>query len=418
MKRYKGLAPLWENVRYFCKWTVISLVIALLAGFFGSLFSHGVILANALCNTHRWTLFLMPFAGLLIVWLYRACHEEKNRGTDMVIDSISAHEDVTAATAPLIFVSSVLSHAVCASVGREGAALQLGGSIGSQIGHLLKLDEKDRKIAVMCGMSACFAAVFGTPLAAGIFSMEVISIGVLYYAALVPCVFASFLGAAIAGRMGLLPEHYELGTFMEFGAAGMGIAVLLGALCAAVGILLCVCLHTGTHFSREKLPNPYVRVVVGSIVFIVLTLLFPERPFNGSGLQLIERCFNGEGIVPYAFLGKILFTTVALSAGFKGGEIVPTLCVGATFGYLFATIFGLPTGLCAAIGMSCLFVSVTNCPVSTVFLAFELFGFAAMPYFAVAIAVSFTLSGYYSLYSSQKFIYSKTRTEYVNRKSH
>ena len=134
--------------------------------------------------------------------------------------------------------------------------------------------------------------------------------------------------------------------------------------------------------------------------------------------SLIERCFEGEAVPMYAFLLKILFTAVALGAGFKGGEIVPTLCVGAVFGCTAGTILHAPPGLCTAMGMACLFVSVTNCPVSTMFLAFEMFGFEAMPYYALAVGVCFTLSGYYGLYSSQKFIYSKTRAEYINRKSH
>ncbi len=417
MNRFKGFAPLKENIRYFLKWTVISVVIGVLVGCIGSLFGHGIVIATRTWQSCPWTVFLMPFSGLLIVWLYRVCHEEKNRGTDMVIDSISAHEEITPVTGPLIFVTSILSHLVSASAGREGAALQLGGSLGSLVGKVMRLDEKDKKIAVMCGMSACFSALFGAPLAAGVFSMEVISIGVMYYAALVPCLFSSFIGAAIAGHLGLSAEHYEIGPVPEFGLSGMGMAVLLGALCAAVGVLLCVSLHKGGHLYRKYFPNPYIRIVAGSAIYIVLTLIFSNRLYNGGGLHLIERCFEGEAVPHYAFLLKILFTTVALGAGFKGGEIVPTLCVGATVGYALATLLGLPTGLCTSVGMVALFVSVTNCPVSTVFLAFEMFGFEAMPYYSIAVAVSFTLSGYYGLYSSQKFVYSKIRTEYINRRS-
>ena len=411
------LKPLQENVHYFLKWTLISLVTGTVVGLIGTLFGYGIQFVTSFWKSHGWTLFLMPVAGLLIVWLYRVSHEEKNRGTDMVIDSISSTEDVTAATAPLIFVSTLLSHAVTASAGREGAALQLGGSLGNVIGKVIHLDEKDRKIAIMCGMSAGFAALFGTPLAAGVFAMEVISIGVMYYAALVPCLFASFLGAAISGRLGLVPEHYEIGVVPEFGAGGAVYAVILGILCACVGILLCVSLHHCGHAYRKYFPNPYIRILAGSVIFIVLTLLFPSRLYNGSGAQIIEMVFEGEAIPVYAFLLKILFTGAALGAGFKGGEIVPTLTVGAAFGYVFALVTGLPVGLCASAGMACLFVSVTNCPVSTMFMAFELFGFSAMPYYSIAVAVCFTLSGYYGLYHSQKFVYSKIRTEFINRRS-
>ena len=203
----------------------------------------------------------------------------------------------------------------------------------------------------------------------------------------------------------------------EFGASSALLTVLIGILCACVGIFLCVSLHQCGHAYRKVFPNPYIRVLAGSAIFIVLTLLFPARLYNGSGAQIIEMVFEGEKIPVYAFLMKILFTGVALGAGFKGGEIVPTLTVGAAFGYLMSLVTGLPVGLCASVGMACLFVSVTNCPVSTMFMAFELFGFAAMPYYAIAVAVCFTLSGYYGLYHSQKFVYSKIRTEFINRKS-
>ena len=411
------IQALRQNIRYFLKWTFISVISGVTIGLAGTLFGHGIQKATAFWKSHSWTLYLLPLVGLLIVWLYRFAHEEKNRGTDMVLDSISSTEEVTPATAPLIFISTLLSHLATASVGREGAALQLGGSLGNLIGKAFRLDEKDRKIAIMCGMSAGFSAIFGTPLAAAVFAMEVISIGVMYYAALVPCVFSAFVGVSVAKFLGLAPEHYEIGLVPEFGASSALLTVLIGIVCACVGIFLCVSLHQCGHAYRRVFPNPYIRVLAGSAIFIVLTLLFPARLYNGSGAQIIEMVFEGERIPVYAFLMKILFTGVALGAGFKGGEIVPTLTVGAAFGYLMSLVTGLPAGLCASVGMACLFVSVTNCPVSTMFMAFELFGFAAMPYYAIAVAVCFTLSGYYGLYHSQKFVYSKIRTEFINRKS-
>lgn len=404
-----------DNVRYFVKWTLISALIGIVVGLIGSVFGQIVVQVTNIWQNNHWTVFFMPVSGVVIVWLYRVFHEEKNKGTDLVLNSISSNEEITPATGLLIFISTICSHIVSASVGREGAALQLGGALGSLVGKMLQLDEKDKKIAIMCGMSACFSALFGTPLAAGIFSMEVVGIGIMYYAALVPCLFASFIGAAISGKMGLVPEHFAIGTVPEFGITGAGLSVLLGALCAAVGILLCLVLHQGGTLYRRYLPNLYWRILAGSGIYIVLTLIFSSRYYNGGGLHLVERCFEGESVPYYAFLLKMVFTAVAIGAGFKGGEIVPTLCVGALFGYVVSSVLHVPVGLCSAIGMVCLFVSVTNCPISTVFMAFELFGFEAMPYFALSIAVSFTLSGYYGLYHSQRFIYSKIKMEYINR---
>ncbi len=399
--------PIKENVLYFLKWTLVSAAIGPSVGAAGAMFGHAVLLATRLWQTCHWTVFLMPVSGLAIVGLYHLAHEERNKGTDMVIESILEGSEISLVTAPLIVASTILSHMVSASTGREGAALQLGGSLGRLFGKVLRFGEQDRKICVMCGMSACFAALFGTPLAAGIFAIEMVRVGIFYYAALVPCVFSSFIGAAVAGCLGLEGERYDMGVFPGFGFGGAGTAVFIAVLCAMAGILLCACLHRGSALYQKYFPNPYIRVLAASAIYIVLTLLFPERLYNGGGLHLIEKCFEGEAVPCYAFLAKILFTAVVLGAGFKGGEIVPALCVGATLGHAAAAVLGMPLGLGAALGMMCVFVSVTNCPMATMFLAFEMFGFGAMPFFAIAVAVSFTLSGYCGLYHSQRFPYSK-----------
>ena len=408
--------PLAKNVEYFIRWSVISILIGLVTGVVGSVFGHGVLRASACFRTHPWLVFLLPFSGLLIVWIYHILKEDKNRGTNMVIEAIYSKTAITFATAPAVFLGTLLTHIAGGSAGREGAALQMGGSIGYKLGGLMKLDEKDMKIAVMCGMSGTFAALFGTPMAAAVFSMEVISIGVMYYAALVPCIFSSFIGAAVAKLFHLKPEFFHIGEVPDFDLKMACLIVALGILCALVAELFCITLHVSSHLYECYLPSRYRRVFVGGLLVIGLTLLLRTIDYNGSGVSLIEKCFEGE--VPYtAFLWKILFTAVTLEAGFRGGEIVPTLTIGATFGCAFAMLTGQPHGIMAACGMLAVFAGVTNCPISTLLIGFELFGYEAMPFFVMVIGVSFTLSGYYSLYSSQKFVYSKIRTEYINRKT-
>lgn len=409
-------AGMKANIRYFIKWSVLALVIGSVAGAAGTIFSMGVSWATGFRLSHPSMLFFLPVSGLLIVWMYHTFHEEGNRGTNMVIDAISSNERVTPATGPLIFFSTILTHLGGGSSGREGAALQLGGSIGNSFGEWFKLDERDKKIAIMCGMSAVFSALFGTPVAAAIFSLEVVSIGVLYYAALVPCVFSSFLAVGIARTAGLEGEHFPVEMIPALDLKAVGLLVLLGILCAAVSILFCVLLHTAEHTYRKYFPDARVRILAGSFLFIALTLLSGTRDYCGSSMGLIESSI--EGSVRYeAFLMKMLFTAVALGAGFKGGEIVPTLCVGAALGCAFGEITGFAPSLCAACGMAALFAGVTNCPITSLVIALELFGYEGMEYFSIIIAVAFALSGYYGLYASQKFVYSKTRTEFINRKS-
>lgn len=409
-------AGIVSNIRYFVKWILISIVIGTIGGVAGSIFSLGVSWATDARLSHDWLLYLLPVMGLMIVWLYHTFNEEGNRGTNMVILAISSNEKVTFATGPLIFLSTILTHLGGGSSGREGAALQLGGSIGNSLGNLLKLDEKDKKIAIMCGMSAVFAALFGTPVAAGIFSLEVVSIGVLYYAALVPCIFTSYIGVGIARWAGIPGESFPITEVPPVTIQTAVYIVGLGILCAGVSILLCIMLHRSEHAYRKYFPNPYIRILAGSIIFILLTLLVGTRDYCGSSMALIEESI--EGHVRYeAFFLKMVFTAVALGAGFKGGEIVPTLCVGATFGCLVGTLTGFSPSLCAACGMAALFAGVTNCPITSLVIALELFGYAGMEYFSIVIAVSFALSGYYGLYASQKFVYSKTKTEFINRTS-
>ncbi|HAE81258.1 MAG TPA: chloride channel protein, partial [Lachnoclostridium sp.] len=281
----------------------------------------------------------------------------------------------------------------------------------------LRLDEKDMNIAVMCGMSGAFAALFGTPVAAAIFSMEVISVGVIYYAALVPCIFSAFTAAGLAQALGLPPTRFAMVSVPDFDVRLAFMMVLLGVLASGVAALFCIVLGGTSSLYKKYIDRPWVRVCAGGALIVVMTLLSGGTRYNNSGANLIVAALEGN-VYWYDFLLKILFTAVTLEAGYKGGEIVPSFAIGACFGCLFGQLLGLQAELCAACGMLALFVGVTNAPISTLIIGLEMFGYTAMPCFAIVIAVSFTLSGYYSLYSSQKAVYSKTKTEYVNMTMH
>ncbi len=416
MYRSETQTALNKNILYFIRWTAISIVMGTVCGLIGTAFGYGVIYAQRLFKTHSFMLYLMPVAGVLIVLLHQMFHELGNRGTNLILESISSDERIPMATLPCIFISTILSQAVGASAGKEGAALQIGGCIGNYFGDVFHMDERDKKVMIMSGMSGCFGAIFGTPLAAAMFGIEVISIGVAYYAALVPCVFASFIGAQISGALGLHGESFLILHIPKFSLVPALYTVGLGLTCALLSVCFCILLHETQHLYKNKIGNVYVRILVAAGLSIALALIF-GRDYCGAGFNLVEKAVDGESAY-LGFLLKMIFTAVALGGGFKGGEIVPTLAVGASFGCTFGLLTGFEPSLCAAAGMLATFVGVTNCPIATMFLGFELFGFEAMPYFAVAVAISFTLSGYYGLYSGQKFTYSKTKAEFINRKAH
>lgn len=416
MYRSETQTALHKNILYFIRWTAISIVMGTVCGLIGTAFGYGVIYAQRLFKTHSFMLYLMPVAGVLIVLLHQMFHELGNRGTNLILESISSDERIPMATLPCIFISTILSQAVGASAGKEGAALQIGGCIGNYFGDVFHMDERDKKVMIMSGMSGCFGAIFGTPLAAAMFGIEVISIGVAYYAALVPCVFASFIGAQISGALGLHGESFLILHIPKFSLVPALYTVGLGLTCALLSVCFCILLHETQHLYKNKIGNVYVRILVAAGLSIALALIF-GRDYCGAGFNLVEKAVDGESAY-LGFLLKMIFTAVALGGGFKGGEIVPTLAVGASFGCTFGLLTGFEPSLCAAAGMLATFVGVTNCPIATMFLGFELFGFEAMPYFAVAVAISFTLSGYYGLYNGQKFTYSKTKAEFINRKAH
>ena len=341
---------------------------------------------------------------------------EKDQGTNLVLIAVREAEPMRLRTAPLIFVATILTHLVGGSAGREGAALQLGGSLGAWLGRVVHLDAKDRRVMVMCGMSAAFSALFGTPLTAMLFSMEVVSVGVMYYAALVPCTVSALTAFQVAQAMGLHQSPgYEIGLEAALGPVTMVQAAALGILCALVSILFCQAVHTAPKVYARFLPNPLLRAAAGGALVLVLTLLVGSQDYNGAGDAVIRRMLAGETI-PAAFLLKILFTALTLGAGFRGGEIVPALFTGAAFGTLAGPLLGLPHGFGGALGMAAVFCGATNCPLTSLMLAFELFGGGSLPLCALCCGVSYMLSGYYGLYSEQKIVYSKFRTRWIDRK--
>ena len=399
------------------RWVIFAILSGLIVGGIGTLFYFGMYLVTLTRTKNPWLIFLLPVSGLVIVGCYRLLHDEKDTGTNLLLSAIHSDEELPLRMAPLIFLSTLITHLFGGSAGREGAALQLGGSIGNGLGKLFCFDDKDKHIMIMCGMSAEFSALFGTPMAAAVFSMEVVSVGVMYYAALVPCVISSLVASMVARYFGVSQELFlieKIPTFRFLPAVKISV---LAILCAGVSILFCIMLHSSDHLYKRFFKNAYIRIFVGGCLVIALTLLVGDQTYNGAGMNMIEQYMQGQ-VPPEAFILKMLFTAVTLGAGFKGGEIVPSFFTGAAFGCLFGNILGFSPSLCTAVGMTAVFCGVTNCPITALLISFELFGYDAMPYFLLAVAFSYMLSGYYGLYSSQKIIYSKYKTNYINRKTH
>ena len=416
MKLFRQFGIMGRSVWNLIRWVILATITGAAVGFLTGLFGMAISAVTEFRLAHSLMLLGLPAAGLIIVFLYRRFGLANDTGTNRVIMAIREQRDIPIAVAPLIVMATVLTHAFGGSSGREGAALQFGGSLGNFAARKLKFDASSTEIMVMAGMSAAFSALFGTPLAATILPMEFVSVGVLYYAALVPCVISAFTAHAVAVQMNVqrLQIPYEVTDVPVLYSSAFLKVILLGVIFAAVGIGFIICLHTSGHYFKIWFRNQYIRVLFGGVSVALFALLLGTQDYIGLGSNVIHACFDGKAVW-YAALLKALFVCLTLETGYKGGEIVPSFFIGAVVGCTLSRVLGLPPDICTACGMCSVFCAVTNSPISALCVAFELFGFDGMGYFAISIAVSYMMSGYYSLYGAQKIMYSKTETKYINR---
>lgn len=393
-------------VLFFCKWTVLAALTGGVCGAVGALFYRAVSIADKLFTVHGWLLYLLPAAGLTIALMYHLAGVQRDRGANLVMMSLRTGGAMPHSVVPRIFAGTVLTHLCGGSAGREGAALMIGAGIATWFERMLHLKEESSKVMTMCGMSALFAAVFGTPVTAAVFSMEVAAVGVFHYNALYPCLAASLTGWGVSRLLGTAPELMPPVAFPEGNMWSILLTAVLALLCALCSILFLSVMHLTSHLYQKYLPNLFLRAAAGGVLVIVATLLLGTRDYNGAGMDMAIAAVEGK-TVPWAFLAKILLTALTMGAGYKGGEIVPAFFIGAALGCAAGPLLGLDPGFAAAIGLIALFCSVVNCPVASIVLSVELFGGGGLWFFAVACGVSYLMSGYYSLYAEQRIIYSK-----------
>ncbi len=392
---------------YLLKWLLIAGVTGALCGLVGALFYNGVAKATELREENPFLLYLLPAAGLLIVYCYRTLKQEGNN-TDTVIEAAREGTRLRIELLPSIFLGTILTHLCGGSSGREGAALQIGGDIGNHIGALFRLDRDEMRVATMAGMAAFFSAIFGTPLTAAVFVMLFINVGSYMEMAFLPCYIASLIAIWLSEMFGVVPFRFPLEVPPLLAHHFLRVMVL-AALAGLVSVLFVQVLHTTDHLYKRFFANPYIRVVAGALIVIALTKITGTTDYNGAGGGIIRAAVVDGQARPEAFLLKILFTALTLEAGFKGGEIVPTFFIGATFGCAVGPLLGIPAAFGAAIGLVAAFAGATNTVLASVFLAIEVFGADGILFFALGCIVSYVVSGYNGLYSSQRIIYSKVR---------
>ena len=401
-------------IRVALQWFFLAIPTGLICGLVGTLFHLSVERVTELRADQPWLLFLLPAAGLLITALYKATKCE-GVGTNNVIRAVQSGEPVSILLVPAIFLGTVLTHLCGGSAGREGAALQMGGSIGWNVGTLLHLKDHDRRTATISGMAAFFSALFGTPLTAALFAMMVEDVGLTFTSAFVPAFTSALIAYGCSLAFGIAPTHFAI-TAPELTVWSAFLVILLGFACAAVSRLFCGLLHFMEHKVPQLLPNPWLRVFVGGVAVIAFSYLFGVGRYNGAGMGVITAAVEQDEALPWDFLCKIFLTALTLSCGFKGGEVVPSFFVGATFGCVFGPLLGLPAGFAAAVGLVSIFCGATNALIPSILMGFELFSGAGLELIALGCGICYMLSGHHGLYSSQTFVTNKLRSEYMSHK--
>lgn len=382
----------------FIKWILLSLLMGAVGGLLGTAFHYTLLGVTALRGAQEWMLFLLPVGGLATVGLYRLCRLRMEDGANATVKAMREGHPISPLLAPAVFLSTAVAHLCGASAGREGAALQIGGSVASLLNKRLRLTDREQSLLVMCGMSAAFAGLFGTPLAACLFVPEISTTGAAFAAVLLPCFVAALTASGVSLLCGVHAHTAVQSQAMPLTLETGWRLVLLALAIVALGFLMCFLFRVAKRGAARLLPRPWLRIVAGGVMLIVLTLLVGNQRFNGAGMKMAMQAVEGNTNT-FSFLLKLLFTAVTLAAGFKGGEIVPTFCIGATFGCMMGGLLGLEPGAAAALGLVGLFCCATKSPLASIVLSVEMFGGVNLWAFSLICLIAYTLSCHNGLFS-------------------
>ena len=376
--------------------TLIALPLGLAIGAMDALFGRVLLSVTAFRMAHVYS--LLPFLGLVgvgIVWCYQKVGGTSGKGMTLLFEAGHGDtQDIPLRLIPLVMVSTWLTHLFGGSAGREGVAVQIGGTLAHSIGKRLPIPNAGKQL-LLTGMAAGFAGLFRTPIAATFFALEVLTAGVLEYSALLPALVASFSASACSGLLGLEKFTVALTDQVAFSAP------LVGLVFGMAGGLFAFVLHKLKALFAQYLPNPLLRIFLFGVLVSGFSLLCWEGRYSGLGTNLIAMSFD-SGIFSWDFALKWIFTVVTLAAGFQGGEVTPLFSIGASLGVLLGTLCGLPTAFVAALGYAAVFGSASNTLLAPMLIGGEVFGFAYLPYFFVVCAVAYLCNGGSCIYPLQK----------------
>jgi H+/Cl- antiporter ClcA len=431
MQSIKKSFEQFSIANYLFKWTFLVAPMAIAVGSLVALFLWLLDKVTQIRWQNGWIIYGLPLAGILIYFLYQLVGKKTEAGNNLIIDEIHEPDGgVPARMAPLVLLTTLITHLFGGSAGREGTAVQMGGGIAGLFGRWLKLNPHDLRILLMAGIAAGFAAVFGTPVTGTVFAMEVIAIGSIKYDALLPCLIASLLANFTCNSWGIQHTLYSIhfmhstnNDFFGIDYLLIGKTVIAGIAFGLVAYLFGEMQHSVKTYSNRLIKIKWLIPAIGGCIIIGLSILLNTRDYLGLGVTSenpngisIVNAFTLGGVTNWSWFWKLIFTAITLGTGFKGGEVTPLFFIGAALGNTLAWISGAPIDLFAALGFIAVFAGATNTPLACTIMGVELFGGEHIIYYAIACFIAYYFSGHSGIYSSQRISSSKIRSE--NTHSH
>jgi H+/Cl- antiporter ClcA len=392
-----------RSARSLAQWLLLGSLVGAVCGGASALFLALLDEATALRERHPLIVYTLPLAGLVIGALYAKWGAPIRGGNNLVIDTVhEGDRQLPLRMAPMVLVGTVLTHLFGGSAGREGTAVQMGGSLADAIAHRFRVSPDTRRELLAAGIAGGFGSVFGTPIAGAVFGLEVVVVGRLGYEALLPALVASVVGDLVTRGLGITHTVYPSPAPLPLSLEVLGKWLLFAVAVAGVAILFVEGTHRLKKLLEGRVPWLPLRMAVGGLAVVGLWQLAGTEAYLGLGVPTIVRAFVDPALPQSAFAWKLLFTAVTLAAGFLGGEVTPLFFIGAALGNVLARVLGLPVDLGAAVGMAALFAAAANTPLALSIMAVELVGASALPHVAIVATVAYLLTGHRGIYPAQR----------------
>jgi len=392
-----------RGARSLAQWLLLGSLVGAVCGVASALFLSLLDEATALRERHSLIVYTLPLAGLVIGALYAKWGAPIRGGNNLVLDTVhEGNRQLPLRMAPMVLVGTVLTHLFGGSAGREGTAVQMGGSLADAIAHRFRVSADTRRELLAAGIAGGFGSVFGTPIAGAVFGLEVVVVGRLGYEALLPALVASVVGDLVTRGLGISHTVYPVPAALPLTVDVLARWLVFAVAVAGVAILFVEGTHRLKKLLEGRVPSLPLRMALGGLAVVGLWKLSGTDAYLGLGVPTIVRAFVDPALPQSAFAWKLLFTAVTLAAGFLGGEVTPLFFIGAALGNVLARLLGLPVDLGAAVGMAALFAAAANTPLALSIMAVELVGASALPHVAIVATVAYLLTGHRGIYPAQR----------------